>query len=260
MEKFVYKNIDGITALSASMKEFSYKKHSHEEYALGVTLKGIQEYHLEGCSQSSYRNGVMLFSPEQVHDGRSGRGAENLDYVMLYIKPHLFLEGIEQKEIVKFASPILYEQNLRQSILNLSYAVLNEKDEALCNELFLNVMDNFTTRDFQKIYKKDNILIQKAKEMIYCDIEHVLKLEDISNELSITKFQFIRMFKASTGMTPYQYFLNSKLIHAKKHLEKNRDLYATVVEYGFVDLSHFNKHFKNYYGLTPHEYLLSLQK
>lgn len=249
-----------ITALSVSMKEFSYKKHAHEEYALGVTLKGIQEYSLEGCSQSSHANGVMLFSPEQVHDGRSGRGAGNLDYVMLYIKPSLFLEGIGQKEIIQFASPVLYDQKLRQSILNLSISILQEKDEALSNELFLDLVDNFIKRDFLKSYKKDNSLIQKAKEMIYYEIEHVLKLEDISNELNITKFQFIRMFKSATGMTPYQYFLNSKLIHAKNHLEQNRDLYATVVEYGFVDLSHFNKHFKNYYGITPHEYLLSLKK
>ena len=42
MEKFIYKKSAGITALSASFTDFTYKKHSHQEYAIGVTLRGIQ--------------------------------------------------------------------------------------------------------------------------------------------------------------------------------------------------------------------------
>ena len=66
------------------------------------------------------------------------------------------------------------------------------------------------------------------------------------------------MFKINTGITPYQFFLNCKIIHAKKHLELKKDLYATVVEFAFSDLSHLNRHFKRVYGLTAYEYLQSL--
>lgn len=58
-----------ILALSASMTDFTYKKHCHAEYAVGVTLRGIQQYTLDGSFQSSRKNGVMLFNPEQIHDG-----------------------------------------------------------------------------------------------------------------------------------------------------------------------------------------------
>jgi len=260
MENFIYKKKLGITALSASLEDFSYKKHAHEEYALGVTLKGKQEYSLDGFTQASYESGVMLFNPEQVHDGRSGKWKDTVDYVMLYIKPKLFLEAVNKKDIVQFSSPIVYKQNMRQSILNLSYAILNEKDEALCSELLLNVTDNFTTNDFTLDYKKDSSLIKKAKEMIYYEIENILDLDSISKELGMTKFQFIRLFKSNTKITPYQFFLNSKVIHSKNYLEKTKDLYATVVEFGFSDLSHFNRHFKRFYGVTPYEYLHSLNK
>lgn len=69
MDKFIYKKSAGVTALSASIADFKYKNHSHKEYALGVTLRGIQQYNLGGSLQSSYQNGVMLFNPEQPHDG-----------------------------------------------------------------------------------------------------------------------------------------------------------------------------------------------
>jgi AraC-like DNA-binding protein len=258
MDKFIYKNRVEITALKAKMKKFSYKKHAHEEYALGVTLNGIQKYNLDGINQSSYKNGVMLFNPEQLHDGESGNNDESLDYIMLYIKPELFLEALGEKNIVKFSSSIVYNEKLKQDIINLSSAIFFEKDEALCNELLLNITDNFSTNDFILDYKKENLIVKKAKEMIYYELEDILNIDEIAKELNLNKFQFIRMFKTNAGITPYQFFLNCKLIHAKKYLEQTKDLYATVVEYGFTDLSHLNKHFKRVYGLTAYAYLLSL--
>ncbi|MHA6529921.1 AraC family ligand binding domain-containing protein [Paenibacillus sp. BAC0078] len=88
MNKFIYKKSAGITALSATMTDFTYKKHSHQEYAIGVTLRGIQKYNLAGSLQLSYQNGVMLFNPEQAHDGMA-HDMTGLDYVMLYIEPQL---------------------------------------------------------------------------------------------------------------------------------------------------------------------------
>lgn len=255
MDKFTYRNKFGITALSASMSKFSYKKHAHEEYALGVTLKGVQEYYLDGCSQASYKNGIMLFNPEQVHDGNARHYQDGLDYVMIYIKPKLFLEALGKKDIVKFTKPIVYEKKLKNDILNLSTAILNDSPESLCSELYLNLTENFTSEDFTLNYKNETQLIKKAKEFLYYDLQDILNLDDISKELNLSKFQFIRIFKANTGITPYQYFLNCKTIHAKKYLDITKDLYGTVVEFGFSDLSHLNRHFKRVYGVTAYEYI-----
>lgn len=255
MEKFEYKNALGITALKASMSKFSYKKHAHEEYAVGVTLRGIQEYNLDGVLQTSYKNGVMLFNPEQIHDGNAGHYKEGLDYVMLYIKPELFLEGLEKKDIVKFSNPVIYDEKIKHDILNLGSAILNQKDEAFCSELYLNMIDNFSSKDFLNEYRNESEFIKKAKEIIYYELDDVLDIEMMSKEFNISKFQFIRMFKSNTGLSPYQYFLNAKLIHAKKYLDITKDLYGCVVEFGFTDLSHLNRHFKRVYGVTAFEYI-----
>lgn len=257
MDKFIYKNSAGITALSASFTDFEYKKHSHKEYALGVTLRGIQQYNLDGSFQSSYKNGVMLFNPEQPHDGKAYDKA-GIDYVMLYIDPTLFLEIIEKKDIVRFSSPIVYNYRLEQQILSLSNAVLRGTDEALCSELLLSLTDIFTQTNLYISYKKENTLIRKAKDIIHYNLENVLKLDDICKELNMSKFKFIRLFKANTGISPYQYFLNCKVEHAKKLIEKNRDIYSAVAECGFVDLTHLNKNFKNIYGITTFEYMSQL--
>ncbi|CAG9622277.1 helix-turn-helix domain-containing protein [Sutcliffiella rhizosphaerae] len=258
MEKFIYKKSAGITALSASIMDFKYKKHAHQEYAIGVTLRGIQHYHLDGSLQLSHKNGVMLFNPEQAHDGMAHDKA-GLDYVMLYIKPQLLLEVTQKKDIVRFSTPIVYDYRLEQKILSLANAILSDKDEALCSELFISLTDNLTETDYSIDNKSDNLQIKKARDLIQGNLESVLKLDEIGKEFNLSKFQFIRWFKSYTGITPYQYFLNCKIEHAKQLLEKNRDIYVAVAECGFVDLTNLNKHFKSVYGTTAFEYMSYLK-
>lgn len=229
MDTFIYKQAAGITALSAKMTDFSYKVHSHKEYAIGVTLHGIQEYKLGGSVQLSHQNGIMLFNPEQAHDGMA-HDTQGLEYVMLYIDPEMLREASGKKELVRFTEPVVYDAALGDKILRLSDAIQRDKGDALCNE------------------------------MLRANPEQLLKLDDICSELQLSKFQFIRMFKAQTGITPYQYFLNCKIEHARRVIEMKRDVYAAVAECGFVDLTHLNKHFKSVYGNTAYEYLTHLNR
>nr|WP_301294598.1 AraC family transcriptional regulator [Bacillus amyloliquefaciens] len=240
--------------MSASITDFTYKKHSHKEYAIGVTLRGIQRYNLDGSMQLSYQDGVMIFNPEQTHDGMA-HDRTGLDYVMLYIDPELMLEVSEKKDIIRFSTPIVYDHRLEQQVLSLSHAILNERDEALCSELLLALTDSLIQMDFSTDYKKDNSLIRKAKDMIRSNLKDVLKLDEVCQEFHLSKFQFIRLFKSYTGISPYQYFLNCKVEHAKQVIEKHRDIHSAVAECGFVDLTHLNKHFKSVYGTTAFKYM-----
>lgn len=254
MDKFIYKKSAGITALSASITNFKYKKHSHQEYAIGVTLRGIQQYNLEGSSQLSYQNGIMLFNPEQTHDGMAHDNA-GLDYVMLYIDPQIILDVIEKRDIVRFSTPIIYDYRIEQRILRLSNAILSDNDEAYCSELLISLTDSLIHNNLYTDYKKDNFLIRKAKDMLHNNLENVLKLDEICKELNLSKYQFIRWFNTHTGITPYQYFLNCKIERAKQLLDNNRDIYSAVAECGFFDLTHLNRHFKSVYGTTAFEYM-----
>ncbi len=258
MQSFTYKKAIGITALQASFTDFKYKKHAHQEYAFGVTLKGIQHYCLDGQLQLSYQNGVMLFNPEQVHDGMA-HDYEGLDYVMLYIEPQLFLEAIQQKDVVCFKEPVIYNHLVKNNILALSKAILTQQNPALCSELFLHLADSLVEQDVSSALKKDSQLIQKAKEIMHAHSSHVFKMEDVCQEIDLTPFQFIRLFKKHNGITPYQYFLNYKVERAKNIIEQTGDIYTAVEQCGFVDLTHLNKQFKSIFGTTAYEYLTFIE-
>ncbi|MGG3806027.1 AraC family ligand binding domain-containing protein [Metabacillus fastidiosus] len=255
MNQFFYKKQKRIKALSASITDFSYKKHSHGEYAIGVTKRGIQHYHLDGNLQLSHKNGIMFFNPEQLHEG-TAHDEQGLDYIMLYLEPSLFLEAMEQKDYIRFSTPVVYNHNIQQHVMNLAEAVLTEADECICDDLLFNLADNLTINT-NKIQNQDT-LIKKMKE----DIQHNIKrlsVESISEKFSMSKFQFIRFFKLQTGITPYQFYLNNKVDYARKFIEQEKDAYLAVSECDFVDLTHLNRQFKRVYGLTAIDYLKQIR-
>lgn len=253
MERFTYTRAIGITVLSASMTDFVYKRHAHEEYALGVTIKGVQQYHLSGSLCSSHPSGVMLFNPEQVHDGCSG-DRSGLEYVMLYIPAALFAEASGLRDAARFDAPVVYDGELAASILRLARSVAAKRDAALISEQLLDVVSRAArTRISVEPGRKDGT-VRRAMEFMRGSQDGHLRLDDLCREVRMSKYHFIRHFKATAGISPYQFFLNCKAEQAKRLLEESGDVYTAVLRYGFCDLSHLNRHFKRIYGVTASEY------
>lgn len=71
----------GLSSFSARIKDFSYSKHAHEEFSIGVTCRGRQDFFSNGTFHKSQAGNVIFFNPEQVHDG----GGKDMEYEMLYI-------------------------------------------------------------------------------------------------------------------------------------------------------------------------------
>ena len=80
-EFFKSDHVPSLTVLKAAIGDFSYDRHAHEEYALGVTLAGRQDFFSGGQFHRSPPGNVILFNPEDVHDGHSG-GEQALDLVL----------------------------------------------------------------------------------------------------------------------------------------------------------------------------------
>src|SRR5690625_6279138 len=99
----------------------------------------------------------MFINPEQLHD-RMAHDEAGHDYVMLYIDPEFLLEATQKKDIIRFATPIVYDNRIRQQILRLSNAILGEEEEALCTELFLDLTDRLIQTDFSSDHKNDKTI------------------------------------------------------------------------------------------------------
>ena len=259
MREFNYTKHDDLTVLSAKFDKFEYRKHSHEEYAIGVTLTGIQKYWLEGETLKSGPGGIMFFQPEQLHDGCSG-DKSGLEYVMSYIPRKLFENVSGKKDVFLFSSPIIYDHKLAESIIRLTRSIEAGHGELLISELIMDVVRRASNTNDELQTPKNFKAINKAIEIMHCNFEAPLKLDEICSEIEMSKFHFIRQFKAIKVLSPYQFFLAHRIEQAKKYLDEGLELYTVMIKCGFYDLSHFNRQFKSVYGLTAHAYVKLLNK
>jgi AraC family transcriptional regulator len=86
-------------------------------------------------------------------------------------------------------------------------------------------------------------------------IHRHIALDELSNVARVSRFQFIRLFRASTGLTPMKYLESRRIEFARKQIrENNMPMAEIAVAAGFVDQSHFIKRFRQHAGCTPAQY------
>ena len=86
------------------------------------------------------------------------------------------------------------------------------------------------------------------------DADVFLSLEQMSQEVQLSRYAIIRLFKSSLGMTPHAYQLNYKINDARTFLKQGMDIAQLSYTLGFSDQSHFHRVFKNLTGTTPKLY------
>jgi AraC-like DNA-binding protein len=79
-------------------------------------------------------------------------------------------------------------------------------------------------------------------------------LAELANETGLSRFQALRAFKRRFGLAPHAYQLRVRLGLAQKSLREGMPPAHVAAELGFVDQSHFTRHFKQLVGVTPAKY------
>lgn len=255
--------LDQVTLLQAKMDDFSYDKHVHEEFAFGITLSGRQDFFANGAFHRSRPGNLIVFNPEAAHDGHSGE-KQVLNYYMLYIhpsqlEPMLASAGVRNSQGYRIADTMLEDALLRQHLLNLAALVEKKSTSKIAQECALYQMAERIAQCYgsylpdRKSCKIDSLL-RLAKDFIQENIHQDLSLADICQQVHLSKYHFLRMFRQHFGITPHQYILNCRVNRAREQLECGVALNDVVFEYGFSDLSHFNRRFKPIFGMTPRQY------
>lgn len=97
--------------------------------------------------------------------------------------------------------------------------------------------------------------IQRLDEYIEARIACSIALEELARLAALSPFHFSRVFKAATGLSPYQYVLHKRIEFACALLRRGElamDAIATAC--GFCDGAQFSRQFKKIRGIAPSAY------
>jgi AraC-like DNA-binding protein len=94
----------------------------------------------------------------------------------------------------------------------------------------------------------------RVRECLHYDTSATLDLSMLAREAGVSRYQALRLFKRRYGLPPHTYQLSVRLALAQKALREGSQPVQVAAQYGFVDQSHFTRHFKRLLGVTPAQY------
>jgi AraC-like DNA-binding protein len=96
--------------------------------------------------------------------------------------------------------------------------------------------------------------IESMKQILETHPEKSFSIEEMAELSYMSKYYFIRKFKAEIGLTPHQFQMQNKIRKARNFFNILDNTAEIALETGFFDQSHFIRYFKKITGLTPAVY------
>jgi len=189
-------------------------------------------------------------------------------YISLFIHPD-FVSAVS--ELMCNTSKVYFENtscNFNNDLINCINLFIKEFQNKQCGYEFvlqsitLQIVVNLLRQcksniELSKLHmnysKKDNI--NKVIDFLKSAYNHDFSLQELSSIANLSPYHFIRIFKAETGKTPYNYLMDIKIERCKELLKSNQySITEIATSCGFSSPSHFASVFKKRVGVTPTAY------
>ena len=93
---------------------------------------------------------------------------------------------------------------------------------------------------------------RQVNDYVHCSLHTTISLESLAKQASVSPGHFVRAFKQTAGVSPYQYVLLARLQRARELISSTTDPMEHIARsVGFRDNSHMASTMKRVLGVTP---------
>jgi AraC-like DNA-binding protein len=258
----------GITLMQAHFTAHAFEKHSHDGYAIGATSSGVQTFHCRGALHASRPGDLILFNPDEAHDGQRGTAA-GFGYSILYVAPLQLREALDadagSAASRHFRNPVIHDPAtaaaLRRAVQAAGQPQEALRAEELTGALLVRVLQRHgeaattgTARD------PGGARLDRVRQLIIGLHAQDLTVARLAGEVGLSRIHLTRAFTQRFGVPPHV-FLNSVRLHrARQAMLAGRPLADVAAATGFADQSHMSRRFKGAFGLSPAAWLRQMKK
>ena len=93
--------------------------------------------------------------------------------------------------------------------------------------------------------------IQQVLSYINENLTEELSVEQLAEQAYLSKYHFMRLFKAQTGSTVHAYVRQKRLLHAARLIREGTSVGKAAADSGFGDYSAFHRAFRESFGISP---------
>lgn len=216
------------------------------------------------CIDECVAQGDLIVVPADAWSWAETKSGTVAGALLVSLDPKAFARTIEETRgddielIPHFAT---YDPLLHQIGLALKRALENAGStsrlyaESMTNALAVHLLQSYCTQKLTlPTYTGglSKLQLQRVIDYIYAHLNCNLSLKELAAIVQISSHYFSQLFKQSTGISPHQYVIQQRIKRAKELLRTRELTIAEVAKVvGFVDQSHFHRHFKRLVGITP---------
>ena len=229
-------------------------EEAHTGVSIAIVIAGSFEYRSTRGRHLMTPGAFMLGNPGECfecgHDHAAGDRCVSFHY-----EPEFFdrvLGGSRGFQSDRIAPVRASSEFVAQTILALDSA-----SPASWEELAIDVAGAATrlsgTGSHEKNMTRDvRAHVTDCIRAIERDPSAPLSLDALASAADMSPFQFLRAFRALTGVTPHQFILRTRLRNAAACIaDGDARVIDVALDAGFGDLSNFNHAFRAEFGTTP---------
>ncbi|MBL8837847.1 MAG: AraC family transcriptional regulator [Alphaproteobacteria bacterium] len=251
----------GIARLRARFVRHRYDRHSHDDYAIGMTEAGSQTFDCRGGRHTTRPGALTLFNPGELHDGRA-TGTDGFVYRMLYV-PVATMRALAGDVLARdgheplFASPLACDPATAAAI-TAAFDALATDDAMARGEMLAMLAARLLERHAGIRVADDtrasSASLLRARALIEAHCAEPTDLSAIAREAGLSRFHLARAFRRRFGMSPSEFRRLRRLDRARGLLARGAAPCEAAADAGFADQAHLTRLFKRAYGVTPGQY------
>lgn len=242
--------LGNITFTSADNFTHSFPDHFHDEYTIGVSVKGVQKFDMQGKSLIVEPYSIFLIKPHVLH-AHYPIADLGWSFKSLYLNTDLMKHMLKDTAMKKMSDhPIL----IKDRTLFKQYIRIHANKLMPDEALLADFIRQLSSKAIEMTDDIDSGLPEKIiaiKQHLYEQSNQKLGLRNIADIYQIDKYQLIRQFKQHLGVTPNTYLSILRIEKARKMINNGYPIVEAALEAGFYDQSHFHHSFLYYTGVTP---------
>ena len=126
--------------------------------------------------------------------------------------------------------------------------------------VFAQYLADFAGRQCIANAEVEPAAVTRAKQFVRDHVDESINLEQVVQQVGVSRFYFCKLFKKATGMTLTEYVTRVRVEKAKMLLvDPALRISEVVFAAGFGSIPRFNSVFKQHVGMPPTEYRLTLR-
>lgn len=256
------RQIPGLALLEADFTRHDYAPHSHDAFVIAMTEAGGSEFKSRGRIEEASATRLLVFNPAEPHSGRMARSSR-WRYRSFYLDERAVAAvtaGLGIAATPYFTSNVFADPDLVAAFLALHRARDEGNDSLRQSELLAASFGKLVARHAAEGKRmpaapSDRRLLHRVTAIMRARHTESLTLEDLGQDVGLTAFQLIGLFKRAAGITPHAYLTQVRLDAATRSLRAGEPIAQAAIAAGFYDQAALTTHFKRAYGITPRQFV-----